>query len=133
MDMFTGRWTANLSESKRHPDHLFKSASMSFAVSGEVVTLTHEGINAEGNDESGAITLQVDGVERPLSDATDGLSVVSNWLSPHKLEMKSMKDGAVIGRGTYEVSGDGRKLVATVEGVDASGKRFEQTIVSHRD
>jgi hypothetical protein len=36
-----GTWDANISKSKRHPNHLFKSARLTFAVSDGVVTLTN--------------------------------------------------------------------------------------------
>jgi hypothetical protein len=43
-----------------------------------------------------------------------------------------MKDGVALGRGTYEVDEEGRTLTATVSGVDASGKPFDQVIVFDR-
>ena len=39
----------------------------------------------------------------------------------------------MIGRATYEVSEDNRMLTATVSGVDASGKVFDQVIVFDRE
>jgi len=42
------------------------------------------------------------------------------------------KDGAAIGRSSYEVSDDGRTLTATMSGIDASGKAFDQVIVFDR-
>jgi hypothetical protein len=39
----------------------------------------------------------------------------------------------VIGRATYQVSEGGRMLTATVSGVDASGKVFDQVVVFDRE
>ena len=38
----------------------------------------------------------------------------------------------MVGSGSYEVSGDGMTLTATVAGTDAAGSRFEQVIVFDR-
>jgi hypothetical protein len=42
------------------------------------------------------------------------------------------KDGTILGRGTYEVSEDGQTMTATVSGIDAAGKPFDQVIVFDR-
>jgi hypothetical protein len=49
------------------------------------------------------------------------------------LHTAATRDGAVIGRAAYEVSEDGRKMTATVSGVDSKGTSFEQVIVFDRD
>jgi hypothetical protein len=54
-------------------------------------------------------------------------------LEPRALQSIGKKDGVVIGRAIYEVSEDGRMLTATVSGVDASGKAFDQVIVFDRE
>jgi hypothetical protein len=48
------------------------------------------------------------------------------------LEVVATKNGAIVGSGVYEVSEDGATLTATMSGVDASGRRFEQAIVFDR-
>ena len=50
----------------------------------------------------------------------------------HPLESMGKKDGTILGRGTYEVSDDGQTMTATVSGIDAAGKPFEQVIVFDR-
>lgn len=128
---FVGSWAANLSKSKQHPNHLFKSATLEFVVNGDTVTLTQGGVNASGQEESGTITLQADGKERPIPQAPGVVSVV-RWIGPNVLETLGKKDGQVVGRGTYEVSADGRTLTATVSGTDGSGAAFSQVIVFDR-
>ena len=128
---FVGSWLANLSKSKRHPNHQFQSATLQFAVDGDTVTLTQGGVNAGGQAESGTITLQADGKERPIPQAPGVVSVV-RWVGSRVLETVGKKDGQVVGRGTYEVSADGKTLTATVSGTDASGAAFDQVIVFDR-
>ena len=133
MDLFTGTWRANLAKSQRHSNHMFHSATLHFDVSGDTVTLTHTGVNRDGNQESGTTTLHADGREHPVSPQTPGVVVVTKWMGAHTLETAAMKDGQVVGQGTYEVSGDGRTLTAKVRGVDGSGAPFEQVIVFDRE
>jgi hypothetical protein len=133
MNLFTGTWRANLAKSQRHSNHMFHSAGLHFDVSGDTVTLTHTGVNRDGNQESGTTTLHADGKEHPVSPQTPGVVVVTKWVGAHTLETAAMKDGEVVGQGTYEVSGDGRTLTAKVRGVDGSGAPFEQVIVFDRE
>ncbi len=128
---FVGTWVANLSKSKQHPNHQFKSATLQFVVNGDTVTLTQGGVNASGQEESGTITLQADGKERPIPQAPGVVSVV-RWVGSHLLETVGKKDGQIVGRGTYEVSADGKTLTATVSGTDGSGAAFDQVIVFDR-
>ena len=128
---FVGNWVANLSKSKRHPNHQFQSATLQFAVEGDTVTLTQGGVNASGQEESGTITLHADGKERPVPQAPGVVSVV-RWIGTQVLETIGKKDGQEVGRGTYEVSADGKTLTATVSGRDGSGAAFAQVIVFDR-
>ena len=126
-----GNWAANLSKSKQHPNHQFQSATLQFVVNGDTVTLTHGGVNAAGQEESGTMTVQADGKERPIPQAPGMVSVV-RWIGSRVLETVGKKDGQIVGHGTYEVSADGKTLTATVSGRDESGAAFEQVIVFDR-
>jgi len=133
MDLFTGTWRANLAKSQRHSNHMFQNATLRFDVSGDTVSLTHMGVNREGNQESGTTTLHADGKEHTVSPQAPGVVVTTKWVGSHILETAAMKDGKVVGQGRYEVSGDGNTLTATVSGIDASGASFEQVIVFDRE
>jgi hypothetical protein len=130
---FSGTWVANVAKSKRHPNHLFRSASLRFAVTGEAVTLTHGGVNASGKEESGTVTLQVDGKEHPASPQAPGVIIVTRWVGSRILETVATKDGQTVGKQSYEVSADGDTLTASVWGTDASGARFDHVIVFDRN
>jgi hypothetical protein len=128
---FVGNWAANLSKSKQHSNHQFQSATLQFVVNGDTVTLTHGGVNAAGQEESGTMTVQADGKERPIPQAP-GMASVVRWIGSRVLETVGKKDGEIVGHGTYEVSADGKTLTATVSGRDGSGAAFEQVIVFDR-
>lgn len=129
---FAGTWNANLEKSKRHPNHLFKSAKLRFAVSDDVVTLSYSGVNMSGVEETGTTRLHPDGKGHPI-EGVPGVVEVSRWVGARTLETVVTKDGKVIGQSTYEVSSDGRTLTANLKGIDASGASFEQIIVWDRE
>lgn len=132
MSVFAGTWIANIEKSRRHVNHQFQNATLRFDISGDVVTLTHGGVNASGKQESGTTVLCSDGEDHEVSPLAPGVVASTRWRGPLVLETVAKKDGQVVGEATYEVSADGKTLTATVAGVDGSGKRFEQVIVFDR-
>jgi len=133
MNPFSGTWVANIAKSTRHHNHQFQSATLRFDVSGDEIALTQSGVNMSGKAESSTLKFQADGEERPVSPQAPGIMVVTRWLGTHGLETIGKRGDETIGRGTYEVSADGRTLTAKVYGVDAQGGMFEQEIVFDRE
>jgi hypothetical protein len=132
MNPFLGLWTANLEKSHRHANHQFQSATLTFEVSGDVITLTHAGVNMAGKSESGITVLHADGEEHPVSPQAPGVVAVTKWVGTHVVATEGRKDGQTLARATYAVSEDGRTLTATIGGIDAAGKPFDQVIVFDR-
>ena len=120
---FVGKWTANLSKSRRHPGNQFQSATLQFEVVGDTVTIIDVVVDASGREERGKNTILVDGNEH-ASEERNGYALMAKWRGPHVLETVATKDGQVVGWGKYEVSDDGKLL--TISG-------DEQMIVLDRD
>jgi hypothetical protein len=76
--------------------------------------------------------LHTDGHEHPVSPQAPGVVAVTKCLGPRVLSTEARKDGRTIGSATYAVSEDGKTLTASVRGVDAAGKSFDQIIVFDR-
>lgn len=133
MHPFVDTWIANLEKSRRHANHQFQSATLTFDVSGDVVTIAHAGVNMAGKSESGATVLQADGVEHAVSPHAPGVVAMTKWIGTSVLATEARKDGRSVGSATYAVSDDGRTLTATVSGIDAAGKAFDQVVVFDRD
>jgi hypothetical protein len=127
-----GTWQANISKSQRHPNHLFKSATLRFEVSDDVVSMTYTGVNMSGVEETGVFKIHPDGKEHPIPGAP-GLVEVSRWAGSRILETVAKQDGKMVGHSSYEVSEDGKTLTAKISGSDASGAEFEQIIVCDRE
>jgi hypothetical protein len=105
---------------------------MKFEISDDLVLLTYAGVNMAGKEESGTSRIHPDGKEYPVTESP-GLVTISKWTTSHILEIVARKDGSVVGESKYEVSKDGKTLTATVKGVDARGRSFEQIIVFDRE
>lgn len=111
---FVGTWTANLSKSRRHPANQFQSATLQFEVVGDTVTIADVVVDASGHEDHGRNTVRADGIERP-SEHGNGYSLMVRWRGSHVLETVAKKDGQVVGRGTYEVSADGKTLTISAD------------------
>jgi hypothetical protein len=93
MNPLPGRWVANLEKSRRHANHQFQSATLTIDVSGEMVSLTHAGVNMAGKSESGTTVLHADGSEHAVSPQTPGVLAVTKWMGTHVLATEASKDG----------------------------------------
>ena len=132
MNPFLGTWIANIEKSHRHANHQFQSATLTFEVSGDVVSVTHAGVTRAGKSESGTTALSADGHEHQVSPQAPGVVAVTKWVGTHVLATEAKKDGRAVGSATYAVSDDDKTLTATVGGIDAAGKSFDQIIVFDR-
>ncbi|HEX6463322.1 MAG TPA: hypothetical protein VFZ98_02665 [Vicinamibacterales bacterium] len=129
-DPLAGTWAANLDKSQRDPNHQFTELTMRFEVTPDAVTLIYSGVNRAGHREASNVVLHPDGKEYPVSQAPGIMMVATR--TERRIETIARRDGAVVGRGAYEVSADGKTLTATLSGADASGKPFQQVIVFDR-
>ena len=132
MNPLLGTWVANLEKSRRHANHQFQSATLTIDVSGDIVSLTHAGVNMAGKPESGTTVLQANGYEHAVSPQAPGVVAVTKWVGTHELATEARKDGRSVGSATYAVSDDGMTLTTTIAGIDAAGKAFDQVIVFDR-
>jgi hypothetical protein len=107
---FVGKWIANLSKSKRHPSNPFRSATIEFAVDGDIVTIMDVVVDESGHEVSGKNTILIDGVEH---SPNHGYVLVARWNGPRIIETLAKKDNQVVGWGKYEVSDDGQSLIIT--------------------
>jgi len=104
---FVGRWTANLSKSKRHPGNQFQRAALDFTVLSDAVTIIDVVVDESGREIQGQNMILVDGNEH-VSD--NGYVLVARWRGSHIFETEAKKDGLTAGWGKYEVSEDGQTL-----------------------
>ena len=105
-----GTWVANLSKSMRHPDNPFQRATLHLEVDGNTITITDVVVDEAGAEVRTTNTIRADGVECP---APHGYALTSRWRTPRAIEWEATKNGQLEGRGSYEVSPDGKTLTLT--------------------
>jgi hypothetical protein len=110
---FAGRWIANITESTRHPANLFRSATIVFSVTGTQIEVAQEFVDEVGRVERDRLTLVADGVAHVVAR---GYVLTASWRGERTLETVATKNGEEAGRGTYQVSADGRRLTVTGAG-----------------
>lgn len=111
---FAGRWIANVDKSERHPLNEFQQATLEFEVAGDLVTIRHVAVETSGREERDTTIVLVDGQEHVVDRHGNGY--VARWLAPSVLDVEARKYDRTVGRGTYEVSADGRTMtVSTAE------------------
>lgn len=123
-----GDWTANISRSTLAPNYQLQSATVQFAVAGDIVTATSRVVLASGQQSQVTERFQTDGKGHPFerSPLGPGVVVVARWLGPRVLETIATQNGTEAARATYEVSADGKTLIATTSGM------VQQVIVFER-
>jgi hypothetical protein len=104
-----GKWTANLSKSKRHPGTQFQSATIEFIVDGNIVTIMDVIVDETGHEITGKNTILVDDIDHPSKNGS-GYVLVAKWNGPRVIETIAKKDGQAAGWGKYEVAEDGQTL-----------------------
>ena len=104
-----GRWIANVGQSTRHPANQFQRATIVFAIDGARVDIADEFVDESGGVLRNRNTVVADGVAH---EQPNGYILTASWRGD-SLETVATKNGEVVGRGTYEVSADGRRLTIT--------------------
>jgi hypothetical protein len=107
---FAGMWIVNVSKSARHPDNPFQTATLHFDIRGNDVTITDVVVDESGEELRTTNTIHADGVEYP---SQYGYAMTARWRGARALEWEATKNGIAEGRGSYEVSADGRTLNLT--------------------
>jgi len=111
---FDGTWSANLARSTRHPAQRFRSATLTIHVNGDRLTFTQYFVDDTGQEVGGTMTITANGQPQPFESGA-GHALVARWLTPRTLEALDTRAGEVVGRGTYEVSEDGRSLTVLTD------------------
>lgn len=105
-----GTWVANMTKSMRHPDNAFVRATLQLDVDGNTITISDVVVDAAGDEVRTTNTIHADGREHA---AEYGYALCSEWRGPRALEWEATKNGQPEGRGSYEVSADGKTLTLT--------------------
>jgi hypothetical protein len=122
---FTGRWSADLSQSRLDPKLPLKGAEITITVTGNVITLASSLVMPSGETIQERETFRADGTETAAT-WIPGVVHVANWVGSHVLALISKKGNQNIALITYEVSADGQTLTARTSGPTEQVVRFKR-------
>ena len=133
-DPFVGTWSLNPVRSSFDPNHKPRQATMRWALDADgTYLLFAAGVNAAGDSvEERPQRMRPDGAAYPV-EGIAGLTSVTRRPNRNTMRAEAKReDGSLAGEGTYIVSGDGKTMTATTQGVDSQSRPFTQQTVWDR-
>jgi len=129
---FEGTWKLNATRSHFVPDRPPKQVTRTYHFDGDMVTMTIDGIRADGSTIAARAQFRLDGKEYHYvgTSPLDTVSVVAKddhtWLSTAR------KKGQHLSQSTFTVSADGHTLTQQVRGKRSEGGAIDDVQVYER-
>ena len=121
-----GTWRLDAQRSRPNSVDDVLDATIEITVTGASVAMTHRQRNSAGLTDESVMAFLAD--NQPYL-AGDGYQLRARWRGERALETVATRDGAIVGQGVYEVSGDGRTL--TISSKDAQANTQGWRMVDH--
>jgi hypothetical protein len=128
-DNWLGTWSLNTAKSKYVPGPAPKSLTLKFEASQDAITLTSDGVDAEGKPTHGSYTSKFDGKDVPWMGNSDADTASPKRIDANSYENAWKKDGKVTVTAKAVVSKDGKTLTVTQTGKNAKGETVNTTSV----
>ena len=127
-DSQAGTWKLNEAKSK-FSDGAPKNRTVVYAVDGENIKVTVDGIDANGAAAHNEWIGKFDGHDYPVAgDATADTRSYIRY-DDRTLSFTQKKDGKITMLGRIVLSADGKSRTVTTSGTDARGRKFNTTAV----
>jgi len=123
-----GTWKLNEGKSKLSPD-AGKNTSVVYAMAGDSVTVTVDGVDKDGKPVHNVWTGKFDGKEYPVAGDATADARSYKKVDANTLELTTLKGGKVALTARIVVSADGKNRTLSANGTDASGKNISVTMV----
>jgi hypothetical protein len=128
-DLFEGTWKANIDKSQWAPGYTPEQACLRFEATDAGYLLVAYGIKDGQPVAERPTKIIADGRRRPIVDLNGrpipgvppGAVGFGSQPDPQTIEAGAEVDGKVLGKGTYQVSADGKTLTVTAEGMGLKG------------
>jgi hypothetical protein len=125
-----GTWKLNVEKSKFNPGPAPKSSVLTYEAAGQGLKVAVEGINAQGNPTKSVFgPFTNDGKPSPVTGVPDFNESTYTKVNDTTVEFVRLKDGKEVQRGTRVVSTDGKTLIFSTKGVNASGQQIDNVAV----
>ena len=128
-DLFEGTWKAKNEKSQWDPAYTPEQACLRFEATDAGYLLVAYGIKDGQAVAERPTPIIADGRRRPIVDLNGrpipgvppGAMAFGSRPDPQTIEAGAEVDGKVLGKGTYQVSDDGKTLTVTTEGMGLKG------------
>ncbi len=123
-----GTWKLNEAKSKI-PAGVIKNVTVIYAMDGDKIKVTTEGIDPSGAPMHTEWTGKFDGKPYPLTGDSTADSRTYTLVDDHNLKLTNKMGDKVSNQGTIAVSADGKSRTLKTTSADASGKMVSATSV----
>lgn len=124
-----GTWKMNVAKSKASPGPGPKSQSLTFTASSTGITLSSEGVMADGSVRKGSYTSSFDGKDVAWAGNPDADMAAPKKIDDNNYTNTWKKGGKVTIMAKAVVSADGKTLTVTQTGKNAKGEDVNSTAV----
>jgi hypothetical protein len=131
-DPAVGTWKLNTDRSRYNPGPPPKSATVTYAASGDRMTRTGKTVEADGTTTSFRYTAKYDGADYPVTGSPDFDAISLKRISDRILEATLKKGGKAVRTARRVVSPDGKNLTITTTSVGETGPQFRNTAIYDR-
>jgi hypothetical protein len=121
-----GTWKLNEAKSKI-PAGFQKNTTVTYAMDGDNVKVTTDGVDGAGKPFQTTWTGKFDGKDYPLTGDATAESRAYVKVDDHTLNLTNKKDGKVVVSGRITVSADGKSRVLKSTATDSAGKKVSNT------
>ena len=128
-DNWLGTWKLNTEKSKYSPGPAPKSMTAKFEASGDMVTLTTDGMSADDKPTHSSYTSKFDGKDVPWMGNPDADTASPKRVDANSYQNVSRKAGKATITSIAFVSKDGKTLTVTQTGKNSKGEPVNNTLV----
>jgi uncharacterized protein YpmB len=127
-----GTWKFNEAKSKV-PAGMGKNTTVVYTEEGDKVKVTVDGNDKDGKPTHSVWVGKFDGKAYPAKGNLSWNSSAYRVVNDRTNQITTMKDGKVVWSGTITVSPNGKSRTVTMNGTDASGKKFSGKAVYDKE
>jgi hypothetical protein len=131
-DNWVGTWNLNLAKSKFKPGPPLKSQTLKFESTADGITLTMDGVDADGKATHGGYTAKFDGTDAPWAGNPNADTASPKRMDANHYRNTWKKKGKVTVTADVMVSKDGKSLTVVQTGKDAKGRVMDTVEVFDR-
>ena len=127
-----GTWKLNEAKSKLVPG-MGKNTTVTYTEEKDKIKVTVDGVNKDGRPTHGVWVGKADGKAYPTKGNLPYNSVAYKVVNDRTNDITTMKDGKIVWTGRITVAADGKSRTVTLNGTDASGKKFSGKAVYDKE